>query len=149
MYYEMRIYYLLSFKLIVFFTFLLLIYEFFIILQPVLKNNARSSNGRTSDFGSDYVGSNPARATIKPFQRKLKGFFVFLNEHKLCLMRGEENKKPFSCNENRVWLSINSKKDGLSSAVTKWRWMKPIQHKLCLMRGEENKKPFSCHENRV
>ena len=39
------------------------------------KENARSSNGRTSDFGSDYVGSNPARATTKPLPRSGRVFF--------------------------------------------------------------------------
>ncbi len=31
--------------------------------HTTITNNARSSNGRTSDFDSDCVGSNPARAT--------------------------------------------------------------------------------------
>ena len=35
---------------------------------------ARSSNGRTSDFGSDYVGSNPARAT-QTLSIQWQGFF--------------------------------------------------------------------------
>lgn len=35
----------------------------FLFLRPRNGKIARSSNGRTSDFGSDCVGSNPARAT--------------------------------------------------------------------------------------
>lgn len=43
-----------------------------------ISNIARSSNGRTSDFGSDCVGSNPARATkLNPLPRG--GFFLFMD----------------------------------------------------------------------
>ncbi len=33
-------------------------------LQPYYTHNVPSSNGRTSDFDSEYVGSNPAGTTI-------------------------------------------------------------------------------------
>jgi hypothetical protein len=40
-----------------------------LVFLPSQFKIARSSNGRTSVFGTDYVGSNPARATTKPSQQ--------------------------------------------------------------------------------
>jgi hypothetical protein len=51
--------------------------------------NARSSNGRTSDFDSDCIGSNPVRATRKK-PRNLRGFFYDENKPKLALSWFEE-----------------------------------------------------------
>ena len=49
---------------------------------------ARSSNGRTSDFGSDCVGSNPARAT-KEEPSAYAGGFAFYGIQ-TCLMIAEK-----------------------------------------------------------
>gem|GEM_PF-6570614 len=62
-------------------------------MQTEIKN-ARSSNGRTSVFGTDYVGSNPARATTKPSQRSRGGFLIFQASQAL-LEREWKIKKPF------------------------------------------------------
>lgn len=47
-----------------------------VIFAPLI---ARSSNGRTSDFGSDCVGSNPARATVKESAPTERIFYLVLS----------------------------------------------------------------------
>jgi len=47
--------------------------NFIYLCRPI----ALSSNGRTSDFDSECIGSNPVRATIfKTLQTMFGGFFI-------------------------------------------------------------------------
>lgn len=79
------------------------------------KTIARSSNGRTSDFGSDYVGSNPARATNKPLRPEAEGVLCLYNEPKAKLSGEEYKHKTVHVERELVCLSINSTMDQRAS----------------------------------
>ncbi len=56
------------------------------------RNIGPSSNGRTTDFGSVYVGSNPAGPTTKSASRK-RADFLFFKGSQACLKLPLKNKK--------------------------------------------------------
>ena len=64
-----------------------------LVFLPSQFKIARSSNGRTSVFGTDYVGSNPARATKVIPTSFRSGFFVLERPVKYTCKRGEKTKK--------------------------------------------------------
>ncbi len=77
--------------------------QVFGILYSFAPAIARSSNGRTSDFGSDCVGSNPARATQNPATCGVFYFSVF------CGVPKPISVKPLNNSMNLYLTSTNLK----------------------------------------
>lgn len=69
----------------------------FLFLHPRNRDIARSSNGRTSDFGSDCVGSNPARATSQTLIRFRKERILFLKVALELVRSGTLKTKSVAC----------------------------------------------------
>lgn len=67
-------------------------------------NIGPSSNGRTTDFGSVYVGSNPAGPTIKSASRKRADFLFVSNPSLLDSSIKHKKRRPRFADERMVLL---------------------------------------------
>lgn len=64
--------------------------KFIYLCTPI----ARSSNGRTSDFDSDCIGSNPVRATNEKPRKCVAFFMTKTNQSLLCVCLRNKKSSP-------------------------------------------------------